>query len=73
MDKKKSHVGVVVDKVTLGQVFPRVLRFCPVNFIQPVLYYLEKMKKIIFLFIFITRVAQAAVRPQHLLRGPSTP
>jgi hypothetical protein len=30
------HVGFVVDKVALGQVFPRVLRFSPVNFIPPV-------------------------------------
>jgi hypothetical protein len=36
------HVGFVVDKVALGQVFPRVLRFSPVNFIPPVLHYLEK-------------------------------
>jgi hypothetical protein len=36
------HVGFVVDKVALGQVYPRVLRFSPVNFIPPVLHYLEK-------------------------------
>jgi hypothetical protein len=36
------HVGFVVDKVALGQVFPRVLRFSPLNFIPPVLYYKEK-------------------------------
>jgi hypothetical protein len=33
------HVGFVVDKVALGQVFPRVLRFYPVSFIPPVLHY----------------------------------
>jgi hypothetical protein len=44
-------VGFVVDKVALGQVSPRVLRFSPVNFIPPVLHYWEKRKKII---IFIT-------------------
>jgi hypothetical protein len=32
----------VVDKVVLGQVFPRVLLFSPVNSIPPVLHYLEK-------------------------------
>jgi hypothetical protein len=32
----------VVDKVALGQVFPRVLRFSPVSFIPPVLHYTEK-------------------------------
>jgi hypothetical protein len=36
------HVGFVVDKVALAQVFPRVLRFSPVNFIPPELHYLEK-------------------------------
>jgi hypothetical protein len=45
------HVGFVVDKVALGQVFPRVIRFSPVSFIPPVLHYTEKPKKII---IFIT-------------------
>jgi hypothetical protein len=29
------HVGFVLDKVTLGQVFLRVLRFSPVNIIPP--------------------------------------
>jgi hypothetical protein len=49
------HVGFVVDKVALGQVFPRVIRISSVNFITPVLHYLEKWKKlIIFLFSFIT-------------------
>jgi hypothetical protein len=39
------HVGFVVAKVALGQVFHRVLRFSPINFIPPVLNYLEKRKK----------------------------
>jgi hypothetical protein len=30
-----THVGFVVDKVALGQVFLRVLRFSPVNIIPP--------------------------------------
>ena len=34
------YVGCMVDKVALGQVFPRVLGFFPVNFIPPVLHYL---------------------------------
>jgi hypothetical protein len=38
-------VGFVVYKVALGQVFPRVLRFSPVNFIPPVLHYTEKGKQ----------------------------
>jgi hypothetical protein len=41
-DPESVHVGFVVDNVALGQVFPRVLRFSPVNFIPPLLYYLEK-------------------------------
>jgi hypothetical protein len=36
------HVEFEVDKVALGQVFPRVLRFSPVNFLPPALHYLEK-------------------------------
>jgi hypothetical protein len=36
------HVGFMVDKVALGQVFVRVLRISPANFIPPVLHYLEK-------------------------------
>jgi hypothetical protein len=39
---RPTHVEFVVDKVALGQVFPQVLRFSPVNFIPLVLYYLEK-------------------------------
>jgi hypothetical protein len=50
------YVGFVVDKVALGQgFFYRERRFSPVNFIPPVLHYLEKIqKKTIFLFFFIT-------------------
>jgi hypothetical protein len=47
-DPGSVHVGFVVDKVVLGQVFPRVLRFSPVNFIPSVLHYLGK-KLIIFI------------------------
>jgi hypothetical protein len=43
-DSGSVHVGFVVDKVELGQVFPRVFRFSPVDFIPPVLHYLEKLK-----------------------------
>jgi hypothetical protein len=41
---RSVHVGFVVDKVAVGQVFPRVFRFSPVNFIPPVLHSLEKWK-----------------------------
>jgi hypothetical protein len=44
-DPGSVHVGFVVNKVALGQVLPRVLRFSPLNFIPPVLHYLEKWKK----------------------------
>jgi hypothetical protein len=37
--RSRVNVGFVVDKVALGQVFLRVLRFSPVNFIPPVLHY----------------------------------
>jgi hypothetical protein len=43
-DPGSVHVGFVVDKVALEQVFPRVLRFSPVSFIPTVLHYLEKLK-----------------------------
>jgi hypothetical protein len=39
------HVGFLVDKVALGQVFPQVLQFPRVNFIPLVLHYAEKRKK----------------------------
>ena len=52
-DPGSANVGFVVDKVALGQVFPRVLRFSPVNFIPPVLHYLEKWKKKLIIFLFI--------------------
>jgi hypothetical protein len=39
-------VGFVVDKVELGQGFPRELWFYSVNFIPPVLHYKEKRKNI---------------------------
>jgi hypothetical protein len=45
------HVGFVEDKVALGQVLPRVLRFSSVRFIPPVLHYTENRRKII---IFLT-------------------
>jgi hypothetical protein len=38
-DPGSVHVGFVMDKVTLGQVFLRVLRFSPVSFIPPVRHY----------------------------------
>jgi hypothetical protein len=39
------HVGFVVDKEALGQVYPLVLRVFPLIFIPSVLHYLEKDKK----------------------------
>ena len=57
------HVGFVVDKVALRQVFPRVLGFSPVNFIPPVLIYTEKRKKESSLSHGCTISLQAAVRP----------
>jgi hypothetical protein len=52
-------VGFVVDKVALGQVYPRVLRFSPVIFIPPVLHYKENEKKLI---IFLSSSSQACTR-----------
>jgi hypothetical protein len=39
LDPGSVHVGFVVDKAALGQVFPRVLRFSPVNIIPLVFHY----------------------------------
>jgi hypothetical protein len=50
-DPGSVYAGFVVDKVALGQVFTRVLRFCHVNFIQPVLHYTEKWGKKLIIFI----------------------
>ena len=38
-DPVSVYVGFVVEKVALGQVFPRVLRFYPVNLIPPVFHW----------------------------------
>jgi hypothetical protein len=62
-DPGSLHVGFVVDKVALGQIFSPVLRFSLVSFIPLVLHYFEKWKRkkkedekklITCLFIFIT-------------------
>jgi hypothetical protein len=45
------RVGFVVDRVAQEQVFPLVLRFSPVSFIQPVLHYSEKRGKKLILCI----------------------
>ena len=58
-DSGSVHVGFVVDKVSLGQVFPRVLRFFPVNSIPTVLHYTKKTKKAAHLH---HSVAQQALR-----------
>jgi hypothetical protein len=52
-DPKSVHVGFVVDKVALRQVFPRVRRFSHVNIIPPLLHYMEKLKKKLIIFLFI--------------------
>ena len=44
-DPGSVHVEFMVDKVALGQVFLRVLRFSPISVIPPVLHYTEKRKK----------------------------
>jgi hypothetical protein len=44
-------VGFLVDKVALGQVFLRVLRFSPVNFIPPVLHENGRAEETLIIFI----------------------
>ena len=73
IDPESVHVGFLVNKVALGQVFLRVLRFSPVNFIPPVLHYKEKQKKLI---IFITRLhnkPQGCGASATSAAGPFTP
>jgi hypothetical protein len=51
-DPGSVHVGFVVEKVALGQVFPRVPQFSPVSIIPPVLLYnakAENTSSIIFI------------------------
>jgi hypothetical protein len=43
-DPESVHVGFGVDKVALGQVFPKYFGFFPVSFIPLVLHYMEKRK-----------------------------
>ena len=57
-DPGSVHVVFVVDKVALGQVFPRVLQFSPVNFIPLVLHYTEKWKKLIVFIIGLNNKPQ---------------
>jgi hypothetical protein len=60
-DPGPVHVGFVVDKMAVGQVFPQVIRFSPVSFFPPLLHYLEKWKNLI-IFIFITGLRLRCVR-----------
>jgi hypothetical protein len=55
-DPWSIHVVFVVGKLALGQVFLRVFRDFPVNFITPVLHYFEKVKKLIIFLFFITEL-----------------
>jgi hypothetical protein len=47
-----SPMGFVVDKVALGQVFLRVLRFSPVNIIPPRAPHFRKLKKKVLSLIY---------------------
>jgi hypothetical protein len=50
-DARSVHVGFIMDKVALGQVFSsQVLSFSPVNFIPLVLHYMEKWEKLIIIY-----------------------
>jgi hypothetical protein len=59
-DSGRVHVGFVVDKVSLGQVFLRVIRVFPRQFNSTGSQ-------------GCTINLKAVVRPHHLLRGPLTP
>jgi hypothetical protein len=61
----------VVDKVALGQVFPQVLRFFSVNFIPPLLHYLEKLKKLIIFVSGLRNKPQGCGASVASAAGPS--
>jgi hypothetical protein len=61
-----------VDKVALGQAFPRVLRFSPVSFIPPVLHFLEKQKKLIIFITALHNKPQACGASVASAAGPFT-
>jgi hypothetical protein len=48
-DPVSVNVGFVVDQVALGQDFPRILRFSPVNFIPPCSITRQNEKTIVFI------------------------
>jgi hypothetical protein len=50
-EPRSVHVGFVVDKVALGQVFSRELRFSPVNFYSTGAPLLGKKRKKLIIFI----------------------
>jgi hypothetical protein len=62
-DPGSVHVGFVVDKVALGQVFLRALRFSPASLIPPVLHYTENGKNKSSSSQGCTISLKAAVRP----------
>jgi hypothetical protein len=65
-------VGFVVDKVALGQVFPRVLRFSPVNCVPTVLNYMEKQKKLIIFIAELHNKPQGCGASVASAAGPFT-
>jgi hypothetical protein len=67
------HVGFVVGKVVMGQVFPRVFRFSPVNFILSVLHYTEKQKKLIVFITGLHNKPQDCGASVASAAGPFTP
>jgi hypothetical protein len=72
-DHRSVPVGFVVDKVILGQGFPRLLRFCPANFIPPVLQYTEKFfKKLIILTTGLHNKPGGCGAPAGSAAGPFT-
>jgi hypothetical protein len=69
-DAESVYVRFVVDKVALGQVFPRVLRFSPVSFIPLVLHYTEKRKKLIIFITGVGRDSVVGIATRYGLDGP---
>jgi hypothetical protein len=71
-DQGSVHVGFMVDKVALGQVSPRVLRFFPRQFHSTCAPLLQKTKKLIIFFTGLHNKPQGCGAPIACAAGPFT-
>jgi hypothetical protein len=66
------HVGFLVDKVALGQVFHEYFGFSPINFILLELQYKEKRKKLIIHITGLNNKPQGCGASVSSAAGPFT-